>query len=54
MGTLGFERGVSTLGQQIGFQRELDALLDVARDNGAIDDPVIRDRLGRGAGRTSR
>ena len=24
MGTLGFERGVSTLGQQVGFQRELD------------------------------
>ena len=25
MGTLGFERGVSTLGQQVGFPRELDA-----------------------------
>ncbi len=47
MGTLGFERGVSTLGQQVGFQRELDALLAVARHNGAMDDPVIRDRLAR-------
>ncbi|MET0838009.1 MAG: acyl-CoA dehydrogenase family protein [Marmoricola sp.] len=47
MGTLGFERGVSTIGQQVGFQRELDALLTVARDNGTIDDPVLRDRLAR-------
>jgi len=47
MATLGFERGVSTLGQQVGFQRELDALLEVARTNGALDDPVIRDRLAR-------
>jgi alkylation response protein AidB-like acyl-CoA dehydrogenase len=47
MATLGFERGVSTLGQQVGFQRELGALLDVARANGAYDDPVIRDRLAK-------
>ena len=45
MGTLGFERGISTIGQQVGFQRELDALVAVARENGTIDDPVIRDRL---------
>jgi alkylation response protein AidB-like acyl-CoA dehydrogenase len=47
MGLLGFERGVSTLGQQVGFRRELDALLDVARANGLDDDPVVRDRLAR-------
>jgi alkylation response protein AidB-like acyl-CoA dehydrogenase len=47
MGTLGFERGVSTLGQQVGFQRELDTLLELARSNGALDDPVVRDRLAR-------
>jgi alkylation response protein AidB-like acyl-CoA dehydrogenase len=47
MGTLGFERGVSTIGQQVGFRRELDALLAVARDNGSYDDPVVRDRLAR-------
>ena len=47
MGTLGFERGVSTIGQQVGFQRELDALLDVARANGTYDDPVVHDRLAR-------
>ena len=45
MATLGFERGISTIGQQVGFQRELDALLEVARSNGSYDDPVIRDRL---------
>ena len=36
---------ISTIGQQVGFQRELDALLEVARANGTFDDPVIRDRL---------
>lgn len=47
MGLLGFERGVSTLGQQVGFRRELEALLDLARANGSYDDPVVRDRLAR-------
>jgi alkylation response protein AidB-like acyl-CoA dehydrogenase len=47
MGTLAFERGVATLGQQVGFRRELDALVALARTNGAFDDPVIRDRLAR-------
>jgi len=47
MGTLGFERGVATLGQQVGFRRELDALIALARSTGAIADPVIRDRLTR-------
>jgi alkylation response protein AidB-like acyl-CoA dehydrogenase len=45
MGLLGFERGVATLGQQVGFERELGDLIALARENGAIDDPVIRDRL---------
>ncbi len=47
MGLLGFERGVSTLGQQVGFRRELDSLVALARANGAIDDPLVRDRLAR-------
>jgi alkylation response protein AidB-like acyl-CoA dehydrogenase len=47
MATLGFERGVSTLGQQVGFRRELDSLIEVARANGTYDDPVMRDRLAR-------
>ena len=45
MGTLAFERGVLTLGQQMAFQRELDHLLATARANGRLDDPVLRDRL---------
>lgn len=47
MGTLGFERGVSTIGQQVGFARELDGVVAMARRNGALDDPVLRDRLVR-------
>ncbi len=45
MGLLGFERGVSTIGQQVGFARELAALVQVAKDNGSYDDPVILDRI---------
>ena len=45
MGTLGFERGVSTLAQQIAFQRELQLIIDLARPNGAIEDPIIQDQI---------
>jgi len=45
--TLAFERGVATLGQQIGFRRELDRLIAEARRNGAAADPLLRDRLAR-------
>ena len=45
MGLLGFERGVSVLGQQVGFAREFADVVDLARANGAINDPVLRDRL---------
>jgi alkylation response protein AidB-like acyl-CoA dehydrogenase len=45
MGTLAFERGASTLGQQLQFQNELDAICRVARENGAARDPVVRQRL---------
>ncbi|NLG47586.1 acyl-CoA dehydrogenase family protein [Gordonia sp. (in: high G+C Gram-positive bacteria)] len=47
MGLLQFERGVSTLGQQVGFRRELDDLIALARANGAIDNPEIAGRLRR-------
>jgi alkylation response protein AidB-like acyl-CoA dehydrogenase len=47
MATLAIERGVSTLGQQVGYQRELDALIAVARRTGAARDPLLRDRLAR-------
>ena len=45
--TLAIERGVATLGQQVGFRRELDRLLEVARRGPARDDPLLRDRLAR-------
>jgi alkylation response protein AidB-like acyl-CoA dehydrogenase len=45
MATLGFERGVSTLGQQVAFANELDAVLAAARENGAARDPALRARL---------
>lgn len=47
MGTLTFERGVSTLGQQIRYARELSGIVELARANGAIDDPLIVERLTR-------
>jgi alkylation response protein AidB-like acyl-CoA dehydrogenase len=47
MATLAIERGVSTLGQQVGYQREFDALVELARQTGAAGDPALRDRLGR-------
>ena len=45
MATLGFERGVSTIGQQVGFARELEGVVETARRVGTIDDPVIADRI---------
>jgi len=47
MGTLTFERGVSTLGQQIVYARELSAVVELAKSTGAADDPLIRERLTR-------
>ena len=47
MGTLTFERGVSTLGQQIRYARELSDLVELAKRTGAADDPLIRERLTR-------
>ncbi|TNF35925.1 MAG: acyl-CoA dehydrogenase [Gammaproteobacteria bacterium] len=45
MGLLGFERGVSTLGQQMLFQNELDEIVRIAKANGAAKDPVLRQRI---------
>jgi len=47
MGTLAFERGASTLGQQLNFRNELDAITAFAKRTGASDDPVMRQRLAR-------
>lgn len=45
MALLGFERGVSTLGQQMLFQNELDVIIKVAKSNGAAHDPILRQRI---------
>ncbi|MDG1368252.1 MAG: acyl-CoA dehydrogenase family protein [Acidimicrobiales bacterium] len=45
MGTLAFERGASTLGQQMSFRQEFDDLIDAAKRNGRWDDPVVRQEL---------
>ena len=45
MGTLAFERGASTLGQQLNFRNELAAVTDLARRSGVAGDPVMRQRL---------
>jgi len=47
MGLLAFERGVSTLGQQMNFRNELDEIVAVARANGTARDPLIRQRIAR-------
>ena len=47
MALLGFERGVSTLGQQMLFQNELDEVIRIARTNGASRDPLLRQRIGQ-------
>lgn len=45
MALLGFERGVSTLGQQMHFLHEFELVVKAARDNGAAKDPAIRQRI---------
>ena len=45
MTLLGFERGISTLAQQVGFEREVSHVIDLARRSGLASDPVMRQRL---------
>jgi alkylation response protein AidB-like acyl-CoA dehydrogenase len=45
MGTLAFERGASTLGQQLSFENELAELLETAHKRGGSDDRLLRQRL---------
>ncbi|KTE16561.1 acyl-CoA dehydrogenase family protein [Sphingopyxis sp. H115] len=47
MALLGFERGVSTLAQQMGFRNELDAVIAAARANGEAKNPLIRQRIAK-------
>lgn len=45
MGTLAFERGTLTLGQQLDFRNELLEIIEVAKRNGRARDPLIRQRI---------
>ena len=47
MATLAFERGASTLAQQLGFENELRQVTEIAREMGRLDDPILRDRISR-------
>jgi alkylation response protein AidB-like acyl-CoA dehydrogenase len=47
MTTLGFERGTSATTGYRRFEKELEIILDKARDNGKIDDPLVRQDLAR-------
>ncbi|RLT89408.1 MULTISPECIES: acyl-CoA dehydrogenase family protein [unclassified Ketobacter] len=47
MGLLGFERGVSTLGQQMQFQNEFNEIVKIAKSNGAAQDPALRQRIAK-------
>lgn len=50
MALLGFERGISTLGQQMHFRTELDAIIAAAVANGRARDPLIRQRIAHAHG----
>ena len=45
MTTLGFERGTSATTGYRRFEKELDIIIATAKANGAIDDPLIRQRI---------
>jgi len=47
MALLGFERGASTLGQQMIFANELDEIIRLAKSNGMARDPLIRHRIAK-------
>jgi alkylation response protein AidB-like acyl-CoA dehydrogenase len=45
--TLAIERGAAMLGQQVGFRREFEDLLQLVRHSAAATDPLLRDKLAR-------
>lgn len=45
MSTLAYERGASTLGQQLAFLVELEAVISASRRSRASSDPIVRDRI---------
>ena len=44
---LGFERGVSTLAQQMQFRNELDDIIAIAKANGSAQDPLTRQKIAK-------
>jgi alkylation response protein AidB-like acyl-CoA dehydrogenase len=47
MSTLGFERGTSATTGYRRFEKELEVIVDKARQNGKIDDPLVRQGLAK-------
>ena len=47
MGTLSFERGVSTLAQQMHFRNELSEIIDAANANGQHRNPLVRQKIAK-------
>src|SRR3954452_23106277 len=47
MTTLGFERGSAAATSHRRFEKELEVIIDKARENGKIDDPTVRQDLAR-------
>ena len=47
MALLGFERGVSTLAQQMQFRNELDDIIAIAKANGKATDPLTRQKIAK-------
>lgn len=45
MSTLSAERGPGFLDHRLGYIRRVDELIEVARENGSLNDPAIADRL---------
>lgn len=50
MATLSYERGASTLAQQMQFRNELDAVIKAANETGASRSPAIRQRIAKAWG----
>lgn len=50
MATLSFERGASTLGQQMLFKNELRMVIETAKRNGAMKIPIIRQKIAKAWG----
>ncbi|MEM1334515.1 MAG: acyl-CoA dehydrogenase [Actinomycetota bacterium] len=45
MGLLGFERGEAAATAPIRYEAELDRLIELARERGKLDDPIVRQKL---------